>query len=89
LTSCGRRKQQVEEIQKSTGIALLSFAHAHQQAANAAEVVTVGASRIQDRLAKVWAALLPVKREDMPNDNLWADLNSHQEPDGIVQSRLD
>jgi hypothetical protein len=52
----------------------LTFAYAHQQVADAKEAVTFGAPRVQDRLAKVWTALLPVKREDMPNDKLWADL---------------
>jgi hypothetical protein len=71
LVTCGQR---VEHTQKSTPIALLNLAHAHQQVAKAAEAVTVGAGRIQDHLPKVWEALLPVKREDMPNDKLWADL---------------
>ena len=65
--------KQVEESQKSTRTDL-TFAYAHQQVADAKEAVTIGAPRIQDRLAKVWTALLPVKREDMPNDKLWADL---------------
>ena len=63
----------VEEPQKSTRTDL-TFAYAHQQIADAKEAVTFGAPRIQDRLAKVWTALLPVKREDMSNDKLWADL---------------
>jgi hypothetical protein len=71
LVTCG---QQVEQTQKSTPVALLNLAHAHQQVAKAAEAVTVGAGRLQDHLPKVWEALLPVKREDMPNDRLWADL---------------
>jgi hypothetical protein len=65
--------KQVEESQKSTR-ADLTFAYAHQQVADAKEAVTFGVPRIQDRLAKVWTALLPVKREDMPNDKLWANL---------------
>ena len=65
--------KQVEESQKSTRTDL-TFAYAHQQVADAKEAVNFGAPRIQDRLAKVWTALLPVKREDMPNDKLWADL---------------
>ena len=64
----------VEETQKSTPIASLNFAPARQQVADAAEAVTVGARRVQDRLAKVWATLSPIKREDMPNEKLWADL---------------
>lgn len=52
----------------------MTFAYAHQQVADAKEAVTFGAPRIQDRLAKVWTALLQVKREDMPSDQLWADL---------------
>jgi hypothetical protein len=63
----------VEESQKSTPTDL-TFAYAHQQVADAKEAVAFGAPRIQDRLAKVWTALLPVKREDMPSDKLWADL---------------
>jgi hypothetical protein len=63
----------VEESQKSTRTDL-TFAYAHQQVADAKEAVNFGAPRIQDRLAKVWTALLPVKREDMPSDKLWADL---------------
>jgi hypothetical protein len=62
-----------EEIQKSTRTDL-TFAYAQQQVADAKEAVTFGTPRIQDRLAKVWTALLRVKREDMPNDKLWADL---------------
>src|ERR1700745_1874243 len=65
--------KQVEESQKSTRTDL-TFAYAHQQVADAKEAVTIGAPRIQDRLAKVWSALLTVKREDMSNDKLWADL---------------
>jgi hypothetical protein len=65
--------KQVEESQTSTRTDL-TFAYAHQQVADAKEAVTFGAPRIQDRLAKVWTALLPVKREDMPTDKLWADL---------------
>ena len=65
--------KQVEESQKSTRTDL-TFAYAHQQVADAKEAVNFGAPRIQDRLAKVWTALLPVKREDMPNDKLWTDL---------------
>jgi hypothetical protein len=64
---------QKEEMQESTRTDL-TFAFAHQQVADAKEAVTFGAPRIQDRLAKVWTALLLVKREDMPNDKLWADL---------------
>lgn len=63
----------VEEPQTSTR-SDLPFAYAYQQIADAKEAVTFGAPRIQDRLAKVWTALLPVKREDMPTDKLWADL---------------
>jgi hypothetical protein len=66
-------RKQEEETQKSTRTDL-TFAYAHQQVANAREAVTFGAARVQDRLAKVWTALLLVKREDMPNDKLWADL---------------
>lgn len=65
--------RKVEEPQKSTRTEL-TFAYAHQQVADAKEAVTFGAPRVQDRLAKVWTALLPLKREDMPNDKLWADL---------------
>ena len=65
--------KQVEESQKSTRTDL-TFAYAHQQVADAKEAVNFGAPRIQDRLAKVWSALLTVKREDMSNDKLWADL---------------
>src|SRR2546430_1689025 len=65
--------REVEESQKSTWTDL-TFAYAHQQVADAKEAVTFGAPRIQDRLAKVWTALLRVTREDMPNDKLWADL---------------
>lgn len=67
------RKQQIEEP-ATPHTESLNFAHAHQQVADAAEAVNVGASRLQDRLKKVWAALLTLKREDMPNDQLWADL---------------
>ena len=66
-------RKQVEEIQKSTRTDL-TFAYAHHQVADAKDAVTFGAPRVQDRLTKVWAALIPVKREDMPNDKLWADL---------------
>jgi hypothetical protein len=65
--------RKVEEPQKSTRTEL-TFAYAHQQVADAREAVTFGAPRVQDRLAKVWTALLPLKRENMPNDKLWADL---------------
>jgi hypothetical protein len=65
--------RKVEETQKSTRTDL-TFAYAHQQVADAKEAVTFGTLRVQDRLAKVWTALLPVKREDMRNDKLWADL---------------
>jgi len=65
-------RKQVEEIQKSSRTDL-TFAYAHHQVADAKDAVTFGASRVQDRLTK-WAALIPVKREDMPNDKLWADL---------------
>ena len=71
LVTCG---PQVEQTQKSTTVALLDLAHAQQQVAKAAEAVTVGAGRIQDHLPKVWEALLPVKREDMPNDQVGAEL---------------
>jgi hypothetical protein len=67
-------KQQIEESTKPPHIASLNIAHGQQQVTDAAEAVNVGASRLQDRLKKVWAALLPVQREDMPNDKLWADL---------------
>jgi hypothetical protein len=66
-------RKHVEEPQTSTRNDL-TFAYAHQQVADAKGAVTFGAPRIQDRLAKVWTALLPVKREDMPTDKLWADL---------------
>lgn len=66
-------RTQIEETQTSTRTDL-TFAYAHQQIADAKGAVTFGAPRIQDRLAKVWTALLPVKRADMPNDKLWADL---------------
>jgi len=66
-------RKQVEETQKSTRTDL-TFAYAHHQVADAKEAVNFGAPRVQDRLTKVWAALIPVKREDMPNDKLWADL---------------
>jgi hypothetical protein len=65
--------KQVEEIQKSTRTGL-TFAYAHQQIGKAKEAFNFGAPRIQDRLANVWTALLQVKREDIPNDQLWADL---------------
>lgn len=65
--------KQMEESQKSTRTEL-TFGYAHQQVADAKEAVNFGTPRIQDRLAKVWTALLPVKREDMPSDKLWADL---------------
>jgi len=65
--------KQVEESQTSTR-SDLPFAYAYQQIADAKEAVTFGAPRIQDRLAKVWTALLLVRREDMPTDKLWADL---------------
>jgi hypothetical protein len=65
--------KQAEEIQKSTRTDS-TFAYAHQKVADAKEAVTFGPPRVQDRLAKVWTALLLVKREDMPTDKLWADL---------------
>ena len=65
--------KQVEETKESTRTDL-TFAYAHQEVAGAKEAVTCGAPQVQDRLGKVWTALLPVKREDMPNDKLWADL---------------
>jgi type II secretory pathway component PulM len=68
------RTPQVEETQEFTSIPLLNLAHARQQVANAAEAVADGSTRIQARLAKVWATLLPIKREDIANDKLWADL---------------
>ena len=68
------RKQDTEETQKSTPIGLTNLAYGHQQVGEAKEAVTFGAGRVQDRLAKVWTALLSVKREDMPNAQLWADL---------------
>ena len=61
--------KQIEETPKSTRTDS-TFAYAHQQVADAKEAVTFGAPRVQDRLAKVWTALLPVKREDMPSDEL-------------------
>ena len=70
------REQQVEETQKSTPIELPNFAYGHQQIREAKEAVSAGASRVQARLAKVWAALVPVNREDLPNAKLWADLVS-------------
>jgi len=36
--------------------------------------ITADVGRVQDRLANVWAALVPVKREDLPNAKLWDDL---------------
>jgi hypothetical protein len=71
LRSCG---QHAEESHKSTPIGSPSFAYGHQQVGEAKEAVTISAGRVQDRLAKVWTALLPVKREDMPSAQLWADL---------------
>jgi hypothetical protein len=68
-----QKRKHVAEPQKSTRTDL-TFAYAHQQVADAKEAVTFGVPRIQDRLARVWTALLPVKREDMPNDKLWANL---------------
>jgi hypothetical protein len=68
-----QKRKPVEEPQKSTRTDL-TFAYAHHQVADAKEAVIFGAPRVQDRLTKVWAALIPVKREDMPNDQLWADL---------------
>ena len=65
--------RKVEETQKSTR-SDLTFAYAHQQVADAKEAVTFGAPRAQDGLAKVSTALLRVKREDMPNAQLWSDL---------------
>jgi hypothetical protein len=65
--------KQADETQKSTRTDL-TFAYGHQQVADAKEAVCFGAPRVQDRLAKVWTALVPVKREDMPSDKLWADL---------------
>jgi hypothetical protein len=65
--------RKIEDTQMSTRTDL-TFAYAHHQVADAKEAVNFGAPRIQDRLAKAWTALLPVKREDMPNDKLWADL---------------
>jgi hypothetical protein len=60
--------KQVEESQKSTPTDL-TFAYAHQQVADAKEAVNFGAPRIQDRLAKVWTALLPVKQRICPTTN--------------------
>src|SRR2546428_9894207 len=71
LSSC---KQHAVETQHSTPIGLPNFAYGHQQVGEAKEAVTISAGRVQDRLAKVWTALLPVKREDMPSAQLWADL---------------
>ena len=67
-------EQNAEETQKSLPIGLPNFTYGHQQVGEAKEAVIVHAGRVQDRLAKVWTALLPVKREDMPNAQLWADL---------------
>jgi hypothetical protein len=67
-------KQYPEEPQRSAPIGLPNCAYGHQQVAEAKEAVTVDAGRVQDRLAKVWTALLPVKREDLPNAQVWADL---------------
>jgi hypothetical protein len=67
-------KQHANETQTSTPMGLPSFAYGHQQVGEAKEAVTFGAGRVQDRLAKVWTALVPVKQEDMPNAQLWADL---------------
>jgi hypothetical protein len=63
----------VEEGQKPTRTDL-TFAYAHRQVADAKEAIIFDAPRVQDRLTKVWTALLPLKRENMPNDKLWADL---------------
>jgi hypothetical protein len=68
-----QKRKHMEEPQTSTR-SDLTFAYAYQQIADAKEAVTFGAPRIQDRLAKVWTALLLVRREDMPTDKLWADL---------------
>jgi hypothetical protein len=76
LDELNSREQQVEETQKSTPIELPNFAYGHQQIREAKEAVSAGASRVQARLAKVWAALVPVNREDLPNAKLWADLVS-------------
>ena len=67
-------EQHTQEPKKSNPIELPNSAYGHQQVGEAKEAVTVGAGRVQDRLAKVWTTLLPVKREDMPNAQLWADL---------------
>ena len=68
------REQQVEEHETSSPLELPNFAYGYQQVGEAKEAVSAGASRVQDRLAEVWSALLPVKREDLPNAKLWADL---------------
>ena len=65
---------QVDETEKSTEIEAPHFAYVHEQVASAKAAVTVGTGRVQDSLAKVWALLLPVKREHMPNGKLWDDL---------------
>jgi hypothetical protein len=68
------REQQVEGTQNSAPTEMPNFAYGHRQIGEAKEAVSASASRVQDRLAKVWAALLAVKREDLPNAKLWADL---------------
>jgi hypothetical protein len=68
------RIDQLDEIEKASGIEVLNFAYAREQASAAKAAVTAGASRLQDSFAKVWAILLPIKREQMPNGQLWADL---------------
>ena len=50
------------------------FAFARDQTAAARAAVSADTRRVQDRLAKVWTILLPVKREHMPNGKLWGDL---------------
>jgi hypothetical protein len=68
------RAEQVEGTQTPTPVELPNFAYGRQQVSEAKEAVSGDANRIQDRLAKVWAALVPIKREDLPNAKLWADL---------------
>jgi hypothetical protein len=71
LSSC---EQHTQDPNKSNPIGLPNSSYGHRQVGEAKEAVIAGAGRVQDRLAKVWTALLPVKREDMPNAQVWADL---------------
>jgi hypothetical protein len=66
LSSC---EQHIQEPKKFNPIALPNSAYGHQRVGEAKEAVTVGAGRVQDRLAKVWTTLLPVKRETCPMPN--------------------